>query len=110
MNLRRYKKKKHRKLKSFFVGLFWGLLLIGIAYYIFSFYQKIEIKEEKYTSEKLAVSTPYGQTVEKEQENSKKISDVIEETTNDLFFCSLRSRWSCSVACGCGGCWRTMAQ
>ncbi len=81
MNLRRYKKKKHRKLKSFFVGLFWGLLLIGIAYYIFSFYQKIEIKEEKYTSEKLAVSTPYGQTVEKEQENSKKISDVIEETT-----------------------------
>ena len=81
MKLRRYKKKNHRKLKSFFVGLIWGGIIIGILYYLYSSYQKIEIKEEKYQSEKLEVSTTYGQTVENEKENNKKIADVIEDVT-----------------------------
>lgn len=46
-------------------------------------YKNIEIDENKYTSEKLQ-STIQEQTVEKAEENSKKVADILEETTQKI--------------------------
>ena len=46
-------------------------------------YKNIEIDENKYTAQKVQ-STLNEQTVEKSEENSKKVADIIEETTQKV--------------------------
>lgn len=46
-------------------------------------YNKIEIKDNNYQAERTQ-STIQEQTVEKEEENSKKVADIIEETTKKV--------------------------
>jgi S1-C subfamily serine protease len=57
------------------------LWVIGV--FMFNTYQKIEINENSYIATKVK-STTYEQTVEKAEENSKKIADVIEDTTQKV--------------------------
>ena len=47
---------------------------------MYATYNEIETKENTYETEKVQ-STIKEQTVESEEENSKKVADVIEETT-----------------------------
>ena len=58
--------------------IFW---LLG--FYIYVTYDKIEIDDSNYETIRLQ-STKEGQTVEKMQEESKKVADVIEETTKKV--------------------------
>ena len=51
--------------------------------FVFNTYQKIEINESSYVATKVK-STTYEQTVEKVEEKSKKIADVLEETTQKV--------------------------
>ena len=53
------------------------LWIIGV--FMFNTYQKIEINENSYVATKVK-STAYEQTVEKTEDESKKIADVIEDT------------------------------
>ena len=58
--------------------IFWIL-----GFYIYFTYQNIEIKEPNYEASK-TLSTIQEQTVEEVQENSTKIADVIEKTTQSV--------------------------
>ena len=51
--------------------------------FMFNTYQKIEVNENSYVATKVK-STVYEQTVEKVEDNSKKIADVLEETTQKV--------------------------
>ena len=51
--------------------------------FMYNTYQKIEINENSYVATKVK-STEYEQTVEKVEEDSKKIVDVLEETTQKV--------------------------
>ena len=57
------------------------LLLWILCFYLYITYNNIEIYDGNYTATKTQ-STPKEQTVDNIEENSKKVSDVIEETIN----------------------------
>ena len=76
------RKKKNRLGKVIFVTLFLILLWI-FGFYLYTTYKNIEVKEGSYTAERQQY-TLSEQTVENEEENSKKVADVIEETTQKV--------------------------
>ena len=57
------------------------LLLWILGFYLYVTYNNIEIYDSNYTATK-TLSTKEEQTVEKVEENSKKVSDIIEETVD----------------------------
>lgn len=60
-----------------------GIMLWVFGIYLYNTYQNIEIEEQNYTAMK-AQSTIQEQTVEKVEENSEKVADVLEETTRKV--------------------------
>ncbi len=60
-----------------------AILVWIFIFYLYITYQKIEIKPNQYEATK-TLSTPNTQTVEKAEEESKKVVDVIEETTRKV--------------------------
>lgn len=77
------KKKKMSNVKRALI-IFVILLTIWIfGFYIYITYKNIEIDENRYTAQKVQ-STLNEQTVEKAEENSKKVADIIEETTQKV--------------------------
>ena len=80
------KKNKRRKMSNLKkVTITFVILLIFwiLGFYIYFTYQNIEIKEPNYEASK-TLSTIQEQTVEEVQENSTKIADVIEKTTQSV--------------------------
>jgi serine protease Do len=66
----------------------WRLFLVLtivwiIGVFMFNTYQNIEIDNSNYVATKVK-STVYEQTVEKQEENSKKIADVLEDATKKV--------------------------
>ena len=76
------RRNKNRLGKVIFVTLFLILLWI-FGFYLYTTYKNIEVKEGSYTAERQQY-TLSEQTVENEEENSKKVADVIEETTQKV--------------------------
>ncbi len=76
------KRKKNKSRKIIFISIF--LIFIWIfGFYLYTTYQNIEINESNYTAERQQ-STIEEQTVEKVEENSKTVADMIEETTEKV--------------------------
>lgn len=64
--------------------MFIVLAILWVAgIFMYNTYQKIEINESSYVATKVK-STEHEQTVEKQEENSKNIADVLEETTKKV--------------------------
>ncbi len=76
------RRKKNKSKKIIFVSIF--LIFIWIfGFYLYTTYQNIEINESDYTAEK-QLSTINEQTVESVEEESKKVADMLEETTEKV--------------------------
>lgn len=59
-------------------------MLLGVLVYnLYKMYENIEIIDN-YTAERTKVSTEYEQSVERAEENSKKVADVIENVTKSV--------------------------
>ena len=82
--LKRMYKKRKRKINVFFTFMIIVFLLIAIIGYLYTSYQKIEIDNNQYISKKVSTSTSYEQTVESEQKNNKKVTDVISDVTKSV--------------------------
>lgn len=78
----RRRKRTNPKKKIIVITIILLLLWIG-AFYIYTTYKNIKIEPIKYETTRLS-STQNEQTVENEEENSKKIADIIEETTKNI--------------------------
>ena len=76
------KRKKSIRKKAWRIFLVLTILWI-IGVFMYNTYQKIEINESSYVATKVK-STENEQTVDKLEENSKKIADVLEETTQKV--------------------------
>ena len=76
------KRKKSTRKKAWKIFLVLTILWIA-GIFMYNTYQKIEINESSYVATKVK-STEYEQTVEKQEENSKSIADVLEETTKKV--------------------------
>ena len=76
----RKKNKKNNFKKAMILFITLSLMWI-IGMYVYVTYNNIEINTQNYESIR-ASSTREEQTVDNVQENSKKVSDVIEEITN----------------------------
>lgn len=76
----RKSRKKNKKILYFSIFL---ILLWIFAFYVYHTYQNIQIDEEGYTSTR-TISTLEGETVENKEEKSKKVVDVIEDTTQSI--------------------------
>ena len=59
------------------------ILLWILGFYLYTTYQNIEINPQNYETQKTQ-STTQEQTVENVEENSKKVADIIEETTEKI--------------------------
>lgn len=59
------------------------MILWILGFYMYATYNQIEINNTSYEAERLQ-STIEEQTVEKTEENSKKVADIIEETTEKV--------------------------
>ena len=76
------RKRKTKAKKIIFVSIF--LVLIWIfGFYLYITYNNIEIYDSNYTAQKTQ-STTEEQTVEKVEEESKTVADVIEETVESV--------------------------
>ena len=76
------RRKKNKSRKIIFISIF--LIFIWIfGFYLYTTYQNIEINGSNYTAERQQ-STIEEQTVEKVEENSKTVADMIEETTEKV--------------------------
>ena len=78
--------KKKNKINNVKKDLITFIILLTIwilGFYMYITYKNIEIDENKYTAQKVQ-STLNEQTVEKSEENSKKVADIIEETTQKV--------------------------
>lgn len=78
----RKRKKKSNLKKVIFTFILLSLLWI-FGFYLYTTYQNIEINESNYTAQKTESSTEV-QTVEKVEEESKNVADIIEETTRKV--------------------------
>lgn len=78
----RQRKKKSNLKKVVFTFIILSLLWI-FGFYLYTTYQNIEINESSYTAQKTE-STTEVQTVEKVEEESKNVADIIEETTRKV--------------------------
>ena len=79
--MKRRKRKNPRK-KVIIISIL-AILIWIFAFYIYTTYNKIEINNQNYETQKVK-STQSEQTVEETQEKSKKIADMIEETTKSV--------------------------
>lgn len=77
------KKVKNKPLRKIIIIFIMLLILWILSFYVYVTYNKIEINNENYTAEK-TLSTVDAQTVDSEQENSKTIADMLEETTRKV--------------------------
>lgn len=77
------RKKKMSNLKKVLITFFTIMILWVLGFYLYTTYTNIEINPQNYETQKLQ-STVEAQTVEKQQENSKSIADMIEETTEKV--------------------------
>ena len=76
------KKRKNTKKKITITAIIVAILWL-FGFYIYVTYSKIEIKNENYEATKTQ-STESAQTVEKVEEKSQTIADIIEETTKSV--------------------------
>lgn len=76
-------KKKKSNLKKIIITTTLLLFLWILVFYLYVTYSKIEVTPSNYETEKI-LSTKEEQTVEKQEENSKKVADVIEEVTESV--------------------------
>ena len=76
------RRKKNNLKKIIFVSAFFIFIWI-FGFYLYTTYQNIEINESNYTAEK-QLSTINEQTVENVEEESKKVADMLEETTEKV--------------------------
>lgn len=81
--MKKNKKRKMSNLKKVTITFIILLIFWILGFYIYFTYQNIEIKEPNYETSK-TLSTIQEQTVEEVQENSTKIADVIEKTTQSV--------------------------
>ncbi len=81
MKRRKYQKKNY--LKRTIIGFILALIIWILGIYLYITYQNIEISDANYETEKLK-STESVQTVENVKENSTKIADIIEQTTESV--------------------------
>ncbi len=81
--MKKNKRKKMSNLKKVTITFIILLIFWILGFYIYFTYQNIEIKEPNYEASK-TLSTIQEQTVEEVQENSTKIADVIEKTTQSV--------------------------
>ena len=81
-NLKKRRKKSNLKKVVFTAGIL--MILWIFAFYLYITYQNIEIKDQSYYTAERTQSTTGGQTVEEVEENSKKVADIIEETTQSI--------------------------
>lgn len=77
------KNKKQNNLKKVLIIFSIVMILWILGCYMYVTYNNIEISDNSYETEKLQ-STIQEQTVENEEENSKKVADIIEETTEKV--------------------------
>ncbi len=77
------RKKKMKPGKKIFISFFIALSLWILGFYLYGTYQNIDINGNNYTAERLQ-STDGVQTVEKIEEESKNIADILEETTKKV--------------------------
>jgi len=77
---RRVKRSKSKRIVIIF-GIIMVLWILG--FYMYATYNKIEIKEDTYETERVQ-STIKEKTVESEEQNSKTVADIIEETTEKV--------------------------
>ena len=77
------RKKKMSNLKKVILTFIILLLAWIFGFYLYTTYQNIEIEPQNYKTQKTQ-STIQEQTVENVEENSKKVADVIEETTEKI--------------------------
>ena len=77
------RKKKMSNLKKVILTFIILLLAWIFGFYLYTTYQNIEINPQNYETQKTQ-STIQEQTVENVEENSKKVADVIEETTEKI--------------------------
>ena len=75
-------KRKNAKKKITIIAIIVAILWL-FGFYIYVTYSKIEIKSGNYEATKVQ-STESAQTVEKEEEKSQTIADIIEETTKSV--------------------------
>ena len=76
------KKRKNNKRKVITIAII-AIFLWITGFYLYITYQNIEIDDTNYDTTRLQ-STITEQTVESQEENSKKIADIIEETTRKV--------------------------
>ena len=80
----KYLRRKDRKrLKKILIVSFFLIFIWIFGFYLYTTYQNIDINESNYVAEK-QLYTENEQTVEKEEEESRKIADVIEDTTEKV--------------------------
>lgn len=77
------KRKKMSNGKKVWISAILAMVVWIFIFYLYITYQKIEIKTADYEATK-TLSTPTTQTVETAKEESKKVADVIEETTRKV--------------------------
>lgn len=77
------RKKKTNNPKKVIAIAFFMILVWIFAFYLYVTYNKIEINNSNYEASKV-LSTPNTQTVETVEADSKKVADVIEETTKKV--------------------------
>ena len=84
--MRKYKNRRMKKmsnLKKVMVTTITMLFLWILGFYLYATYNNIEITPSNYETEK-TLSTQNEQTVEKEEEKSRTIADMIEQTTKSV--------------------------
>ncbi len=76
-------KRKISNQKKVIIIAFFTIVVWISVFYLYITYNNIEIKANNYEATRI-LSTPSTQTVEKVEEESKKVADVIEETTRKV--------------------------
>ncbi len=76
-------RKNKSKLLKIIKRIIFIVILAIIGFYLYYTYQNIEISD-KYTTEKISLSTTYEQTVENTEANSTSVADMIEEVTKSV--------------------------
>lgn len=82
VKLLKRKKKISNKKKAIYVFVFFILIWIS-GFFMYNTYQSIEIDRNSYVAQKTQ-STIEEQTVEKEEEKSKNVADVLEDTNEKV--------------------------
>ena len=81
-NLRRYIKTSNFK-KAFSTFIILTIIWIS-GFYLYFTYKNIEIDNNQYTTSRMQQSTVIEQTVEKEEEKSKNVADILEKTMESV--------------------------